>query len=515
MTSTEMNADHPVSANRFRDVVDPGTATPVDRVADMSAEEVDAMVARARRAQPAWNAIGFQGRARLMRDLNAWLVRNRQRVIDALGKETGKSYDDALRTDIFLSCQSLAFWAGRSERYLSGRRVRVSALLAGKKVHVRYEPLGVVGVIAPWNYPVLIAVADAAPALMAGNTVIIKPSELTPLATRLLVEEGMRAVGFPADVCQVATGAGETGTALVDRADMIQFTGSAATGRRIMARGGERLIPVSAELGGKDPLIVLADANLERAANCAIQWGICNSGQTCVGTERIYVEAPVYDEFVALVVDKVSALRQGPAGPPGSVEVGAMTTEAQVEVVERHVSEALQRGARALTGGRRGPGPGLFYEPTVLVDVDNSMTCMQDETFGPTLPIVKVADADEAIRQANDSSYGLNASIFTRDVRRGTQLAERLQAGSCCVNDAAVSISAFGAPMSGWKQSGAGGRHGPEGIRKYCRVQTVLVARFTLSRELYMYPYTLRRTRLLERTLAWFFARGRGKETER
>lgn len=489
-------------------ITNPVTDELIDQVPQMAADDVAALIARARRAQPEWNALGFKGRARLLTDLNRWLIRNKDQVIDRLSQETGKSYDDALRTDIFLAAQSIAYWAKHAASHLKETKVPAGLLLAGKSVRVRYEPLGVVGIIAPWNYPILVAVADAMPALMAGNAVIVKPSEFSPLASLLVFEEGMRAVGFPPGVCQVATGAGATGAALVEGVDMIQFTGSAATGRKVLARAGERLIPASAELGGKDPLIVLADANVERAANCAVQWGICNSGQTCVGTERIYVEEPVYDEFVATIVEKVKALRQGPPGRPASIEVGGMTTDAQVDIVERHVKEAVAGGAHALTGGHRGSGSGRFFEPTVLVDVTNDMTCMQEETFGPTLPIVKVRDADEAVRLANDSAYGLNASVFTKDLRRGNRIARQIQAGQVCVNDAAVSISAFGAPMTGWKQSGIGGRHGSQGIRKYCAVQTVFVARVALTHEPYMYPYTDKRTHLVERLLALLFARG-------
>ncbi|MGE9809496.1 aldehyde dehydrogenase family protein [Janibacter sp. G1551] len=504
---TAMTASRP--GQQDREIVNPATGEVVARVPDQSPDDVAAMVARAQEAQPGWNSLGFAARGKLLKALNSWLITNKDRVINALSEETGKSYDDALRTDIFLAAQSIGYWAKHAEGFLKERKVPVGALLAGKGVKVRYEPLGVVGIIAPWNYPILVAVADAMPALMAGNAVVIKPSEFSPLASKLVFEEGMRAVGFPEGVCQVATGGGATGAALVELADMIQFTGSAATGRKILARAGERLIPASAELGGKDPLLVLADANLERAANCAIQWGICNSGQTCVGTERIYVEAPVYDAFVAKVVEKIDALRQGPAGAPATVEVGAMTTEAQVETVERHIDEAVAAGARVLRGGKRAAVTGRFFEPTVLVDVTNEMACMQEETFGPTLPIMKVADADEAIRMANDSPYGLNASVFTKDLKKGARIARQLEAGQVCVNDAAVSISAFGAPMTGWKQSGLGGRHGEQGIRKYCATQAVMVARLVLAREPYMYPYTEKRTHLVEKLLGVLFGHGR------
>jgi len=228
----------------------------------------------------------------------------------------------------------------------------------------------------------------------------------------------------------VATGRGATGAALVDAADMIMFTGSTGTGKKIMAQAAETLTPVSLELGGKDPMVVLRDADLERAANTAVQWAMSNSGQICISVERVYVEEPVYDEFVDKVVGKVQALRQGAPGAPGSVDVGAMTFPSQIDVVDSHVKDAVEKGARVLTGGKRGEGPGLFYEPTVLVDVDHSMACMTEETFGPTLPIMKVRDEDEAIRLANDSPYGLDSSVFTRDVDKGERVARQIEAGT-------------------------------------------------------------------------------------
>jgi acyl-CoA reductase-like NAD-dependent aldehyde dehydrogenase len=317
----------------------------------------------------------------------------------------------------------------------------------------------------------------------------------------------MRAAGFPPDVCLAATGRGATGAALVDHADMIMFTGSSDVGRRIAAQATERLIPVSLELGGKDPMIVLADADLERAANVAVLYGMGNCGQTCMAVERVYVEAPAYEDFVSRVASKVAKLRQGPPGPAGSVDVGSLTGPGQIDLVERQVEQAVAAGARVLCGGRRA-APGDFYEPTVLVDVDETMDCMTEETFGPLLPIVKVRDADEAVRLANETSYGLNSSVFTRDLAAGEAIARRIEAGSCCINDAVVSYAELAAPFSGWKESGLGGRHGPGGIRKYCRSQTVLVTRFALRHDPTMFPRKPRQTRWLERLMVLAYGRG-------
>ncbi|OHU75917.1 aldehyde dehydrogenase family protein, partial [Mycobacteroides chelonae] len=348
-------------------VENPATGETIGVVEDMTRAQVTRLVDRARSAQPAWEAVGFAERARLLLALRAWFVAERETIIDIVVAENGKTREDALLAELFYIADSMGFWAKNAAKYLADETPRShSPFVLGKKIVVRRRPLGVVGVIAPWNYPLTLSIGDALPALMAGNTVVIKPSEITPLAVQHVVR-GARQVGFPPDVLTMASGAGEAGAALVDCADMIQFTGSTRTGRRIAAKCGERLIPCSVELGGKDPMIVLSDANLDRAANVAVEWALRNSGQICMAVERVYVEEPVYDEFVNKVVTKVLSLRQGRPGPYGSVDIGAITFPPQLTIIENHVQDALDKGARVLTGGHSIPGPGRFFEPTVLV----------------------------------------------------------------------------------------------------------------------------------------------------
>jgi acyl-CoA reductase-like NAD-dependent aldehyde dehydrogenase len=470
------------------EVRNPATGDVVGSVPRLTAPDVAALGARARLAQPAWEAAGFPDREHIFRRAQRWLHDNSARVSDTIRSETGKTHEDA-QLELAVAARAFSFWATNSRKYLADERVRsASPLTIGKKIVVRHRPVGVVGVIGPWNYPLVNGFGDCIPALMAGNAVIHKPSEVTPL-TAGLVDEMLRVCGMPDDVFLVATGDGDTGAALIDEVDYVMFTGSTATGRKVMERAARTLTPVSLELGGKDPMIVLRDANVERAANNAVYSSMNNSGQICISIERVYVEEPVYDEFVAKVVDKVGELRQGPPSGAGSVEVGAMTTAPQLELVDAHVKDAVARGARVLAGGKPAPGGGRFYEPTVLVDVDHTMRCMTEETFGPLLPIMKVRDEDEAVRLANDSAYGLQSAVFTRDLDKGEQIGRRIEAGACCVNDAQVNFMAFEAPMGGWKSSGVGSRHGPGGIRKYCRQQTLLVNRFVLDSEPYMFPY--------------------------
>jgi acyl-CoA reductase-like NAD-dependent aldehyde dehydrogenase len=490
-------------------VENPATGETIGQVPEMSTEQVRVLVQRARDAQAAWDALGFEQRGALLYALRRWLMSDRERIIDIVVKENGKTREEALSSELFYLADSLGFWAKRAEGYLEDERVRThSPFLLGRKVVVRYRPLGVVGVIAPWNYPIMTGIGDALPALMAGNSVVIKPSEVTPLAM-LAVSQGAREVGFPEGVLQVATGAGRTGAALVDHADMIMFTGSTATGRKVAARCGERLIPCSLELGGKDAMIVFSDADLERAANVAVEWSMRNSGQMCTSIERVYVEQPVYEEFVSRVTAKVGRLRQGVPAGQGSVDIGAMTFPPQIETVEQHVEDARAKGARVLVGGRRGVGPGRFYEPTVLTDVDHSMTIMTEETFGPTLPIMKVKDEAEAIRLANESPYGLGSSVFTKDMARGERVARQIIAGNTWVNDAMMTLLAQEAPFGGSRDSGVGARHGAKGIQKYCEPQTILLTRFAPRHELTMLPNSAIRNRLIERLMVLMWGRPR------
>jgi acyl-CoA reductase-like NAD-dependent aldehyde dehydrogenase len=321
--------------------------------------------------------------------------------------------------------------------------------------------------------------------------------------------EALRECGLPEDVYLVATGDRAAGEALIDAADMIMFTGSTETGKRVMERAARTLTPVSLELGGKDPMIVLADADIERAANTAVYASMQNGGQTCVSIERVYVESPVYDDFVDRVARKVGELRHGAPAGPGSVDVGAITFAPQLEIVSRHVEEARKAGARVLTGGRATENGGRFYAPTVIADADHTMSCMTEETFGPTVAIMRVSDADEAIRLANDSPYGLAASIFSRDVARAEQVARQVESGVACINDAQINYFALELPMGGWKQSGPGMRHGAGGIRKYCRQQSILVTRLAPKKDLQMFPYRARTTTLIGKSLRLLYGRGK------
>jgi acyl-CoA reductase-like NAD-dependent aldehyde dehydrogenase len=490
-------------------VENPATGEIIATVPNLSAEAVGEMAARGRAAQGEWEAYGFDGRARVLVRAQKWLMDNSERVIETIVSETGKTYEDAQLAEILYAGNAFGFWAKQGPDYLADEAVKSSQVLVkGKKLILRHKPLGLIGVIGPWNYPLTNSFGDCIPALMAGNSVILKPSEVTPL-TSLLLADGLRECGLPENVLQIATGRGATGAALIEHVDMIMFTGSTRTGTKVAEAAARRLIPASLELGGKDPMIVLSDADLERAANFATYYAMQNAGQTCISIERVYVEEPVYDEFVAKVNEKVSALRVGKPEGFGSVEVGAITFPPQLDTIKDHVADALDKGARVLTGGQEAPGAGRFYEPTVLVDVDHTMKCMTEETFGPTLPIMKVADADEAVRLANDSPYGLGASVFSKDTARGEAIARRLESGAANVNDAMINYTVLELPMGGAKASGLGSRHGAGGIRKYCSQQAIVVTKLAMKKELFMYPYKSRTSRLLGGVFKFMYGRGK------
>ncbi|OBI09597.1 aldehyde dehydrogenase [Mycolicibacter heraklionensis] len=458
-------------------VFNPATGEIAGEVQWTDPSDVEKIAAGLRTAQREWEQRGAKGRAKALARFAVWLGDNRDEIEKLLIAETGKSSTDAAQ-EVPLLIMILSYVIKVMEKAVAPEvRPAPSAVLSIKKIAIHFRPRPVVGVIAPWNYPVANALMDAIGALAAGSAVLLKPSEQTPLTAELL-RQGWLASGAP-DVFAVVQGAREVAEAVIDNSDYVQFTGSTATGRKVAERAASRLVPYSLELGGKDPMIVCEDADIDMAAHAAVWGAMFNAGQTCVSVERVYVLESVYDKFVAAVVRDVEALQMG-AGE--GKHFGALISEQQLAVTERHVKEALAAGARALTGGERASGPGSFYQPTVLVDVDHSMACMIEETFGPTLPIMKVASVDEAIRFANDSAYGLSASVFSRDVARAKDIALQLDCGAVNVNDVISNLMCTTAPMGGWKTSGIGARFGGvDGIRKFCRQETVVAPRTNLG----------------------------------
>ncbi len=484
----------------------PATAEVVGSVPVTSAPRVELVAARLRAAQPGWQAMGVKKRARWLGKWRDWNFDHEDELITLVQSESGKSWGDASSEILFTG--AINYWAENAAQFLADETVRAAgAANVAKKLTIVYEPYPLVGVITPWNYPLVMPLMDIPAALMAGCAVVSKPSEFTPLTWQAAVA-GWKEIGAP-DVLDAVFGAGETGSAVVNAVDYVMFTGSTRTGREVAVAAAQRLVPCSLELGGKDAMIVCADADIDRAVEGAIWGGFANAGQTCIAVERLYVEAPVYDEFVSKLVAKTAELRQGmDAAHDYSYDIGAMANEEQLTIVSRHIEDAVSKGAKVLTGGQPIDGTGLFYRPTVLVDVDHGMDCMRDETFGPTLPVMKVGDTAEAIEKANDSRYGLSGSVWTRDKAKGMALAKQMKTGAVEINNVLQIAFQFPAPVGGWNESGLGSRYGGAGgIRKYCRTKSIVADRVAMKRELLWYPHTPTKGKVLARVARLLNAR--------
>jgi acyl-CoA reductase-like NAD-dependent aldehyde dehydrogenase len=465
------------------EVIAPATGERLGSVPVMSAAEVQALVARARAAQPGWQQLGVRARARLLMRYRAVIAEHAERVARTSCDETGKVMFEALLVDVQVTCDLAKWYARRADPVLRKRRVPAGWLLTKRAYEVR-EPYGVVGVIGPWNFPVLNCMRSVLAALVCGNTVVLKPSEASPLSS-LLMRELATAAGIPGDVFLIATGDGSTGAALSEAGiDRLVFTGSVETGRRIARAAAERLLPVTLELGGKDSMIVLEGADIGRAADAAIVGAFANTGQICTSIERAYVQQSVYEEFMQRVVEKARQVRIGAAD---DAEVGAITVESQIEKIEAQVNEAVRQGARALVGGQRlRDGGGRYYAPTILADVTHDMRIMREETFGPVLPVMKVRDAEEALRLANDSPFALGGAIWGRR-NVAESLAARLRAGMVSINDTMITGMIAGLPFGGQKESGYGRVYGDEALREMSWLRAVTVDRFGM-REFAYYP---------------------------
>ena len=457
----------------------PVSLEPTGELVCANAEDVAAAIARARAAQPAWAATRMQDRQAIVERALKIVLERQDEIIDTVVAETGKARTDAMSMEIFSVADQLCYYAKNAGKFLKPHKRKVHGLLGlMKQLRIVYKPLGVVGLITPWNGPFVLVMNQATQAILAGNTVVAKGSEVTPFSARL-AEDIFRQAGLPEGVLQVLLGDGETGAAIVHGGvDKISFTGSVATGRKVAQACAGQLIPCTLELGGNDAMIVCADADLDRAADGAWVGSCMNTGHYCCGTERIYVVKEVYDEFLKLVLEKGKQLRQGPQHG-WEEDVGAVFWDRQMTIIEAHVEDARSKGANLLMGGRRNPDlPGLYYEPTVITEVDNSMDIMVLETFGPILCIQKVDSEEEALALANDSEFGLNGNVWTRDKEKGYNLATAIDTGSCSVNDMAMSYGIPAAPFGGKKNSGIGQVNGKKGMRGYCHEMPIVIDRF-------------------------------------
>jgi acyl-CoA reductase-like NAD-dependent aldehyde dehydrogenase len=475
-----------------------------------SMAEVGAAVERARAAQPPWADLGLGARVEILRRFQRLLHEKKDEIARSITRENGKPQVEALLTEVLVVLDAARFLMENAHAVLKPEPVpHGNLVMKTKSAHLVRESYGVIGIISPWNYPFSTPATEGLAALVAGNAVVIKPSEFTPLAAQELARL-LHEAGVPRDVFQVVVGDGTTGGALVDAPiDKIVFTGSVRTGKSVAETAAKKLLPVLLELGGKDPMLVLDDADLEVVTSAALWGAFMNAGQTCLSVERCYVHRSLYEKFLATVVEKTRKLRVGNGMAP-ETDVGPMIHEQQLRVVEAHVADAIARGARLLAGGRRLPELGTnFYSPTVLADVTHEMLIMREETFGPVLPLMPFTTDDEAVRLANDSEFGLAASVWTRDRRRGEALAHRIHAGTVMVNDV---ISCFGiseAPHGGMKSSGLGRAHGRLGLEEMVRIKYVDSDWLPRVRKVWWFGYGGGFTRQMEGFVDFLFSSNR------
>lgn len=496
-----MHAKH---AEQTAEIVsyDPATGEEVGRVPVASAAEVGRAVERARAAQRAWGAFSYAERGRVALKARALVLEEIDAIANLISRESGKPATEALMMELVPTLDLMQFFARRTSRLLKGEKIGIGQYgLMGRSSRIVYKPLGVVGIISPWNFPWAIPLGEVVMSLMAGNAVVLKPSELTPLVGQKIAEVFSRA-GLPEDLLSVVTGAGATGASLVEAGvDKIMFTGSVATGRRVAEAAARKLIPCVLELGGKDPMIVFEDANLEAAAQAAVWGAFANAGQACASVERCYVQEKIAEHFTARVVELTRALKQGVGAQEGT-DIGAMSSERQREIVETQLRGAVAQGARILAGGGRGENSngenaqGAFHAPTVVDKVDHTMELMREETFGPVLPLMTFKTEEEAIERANDSPYGLTASVWTNDIRRGERVAERLEAGTVMVNEVLYTHGIAQTPWGGVKLSGIGRTHGRAGLLELVSAQHIHVNRLARLHDLWWFSYTPRAAEL-------------------
>ena len=487
----------PVQSQTTREIIsyDPATGEEIGRAPFTSPDQVKEAVRRARAAQPSWASHSFRERARVILKARELMLAERDEFARLVSRETGKPVAEALSMEIVPTLDAMHYFAHASENLLRPQKIDIGQYgLMGRSSRIVFKPLGVIGIISPWNFPLATPADEVVMALMAGNAVVLKPSELTPLIALKLGDVFNRA-GLPAGLLEIVTGDGSTGAALIDaRVDKIMFTGSVATGKRVAEAAARYLIPVVLELGGKDPMIVLEDADIDNAARGAVWGAFANAGQACASVERCYVQESIAPRFIEQVVAETRRLRQGQGD---DTDIGAMSNERQLEIVADHVNDARQRGAQVITGGRRGADPdGLFYEPTVLTGVNHTMTIMRDETFGPVLPVMTFKTEDEAIKLANDSVYGLTASVWTKNIARGQRIAERIEAGTVMVNEVVYTHGIAQTPWGGVKESGYGTTHGRMGLLELVQPKHIHVNRISFLPDLWWFRYNPRAAKL-------------------
>ena len=471
------------------DSYNPATGELLGSVQSSTPEQVVAAVEKARIAQATWQRLDPKERGKRLMHVRSGLVERAEEIAAQITAESGKTQVESLSMEITGMADLVTYFGKRAHKILAPERIPLH-LMKHRASYLHYKPRGVVGIISPWNFPFLIPMGEAYMALLAGNAVVLKPSEVTPLVADLGRELFIKA-GIPGDLFQVIHGRGDIGAALINsNIDMVCFTGSVATGRKVGAACGERLIPCVLELGGKAPAVVCDDADLDRTAQALVWGAFANSGQICASVERVYAVESIHDELVSKVVENARRLKHGDPKDM-QTDVGAVCFPRQLQVARELVDDAVEKGATIQVGGQQvHEDKGMFFQPTILTGVNQDMRCMRDESFSPLMPIMKVKNEEEAIDLANDSNLGLLGYVFTKNRDKGKRLAERIQSGTVMVNDVLVTYGLPETPWMGVKDSGLGRVHSAEGLRSLCQTRHVNHDQFfTLPREMWWYPY--------------------------
>jgi succinate-semialdehyde dehydrogenase/glutarate-semialdehyde dehydrogenase len=483
--------DKPAEAPARRVIrnLSPADGEALPEVAITTPDEVKGAVARAKRAQAAWARMPLEERAERVLRFRDALVENADRLVDILVRETGKPRNEALLHEVLVVADLASYFAHNAARILAPQPISLH-FLVHRASYVHYAPKGVVGVISPWNFPFAIPMGDVIPALLAGNAVVVKPSEVTPLIA-LEAKRIYDSTGLPEDLFQVVAGDGATGQALIESGiQKLIFTGGVATGKRVAAACGAQLVPCIMELGGKAPLLALSDCDVERTARAIVYGGFCNSGQACISVERVYAHRSIHDALLRRVKELVGDLKQGDA-TKNYVDVGSIIFGKQMEVAEKLIADAVSKGAEVVAGGERVHRAGNYFQPTVLAECHHGMDVMREEIFGPIVPIQRIDSDDEGIALANDSHLGLNAYVFSRSRERALRVAEKIEAGSVVVNDVMLNYGACETPFGGLKESGFGRVHGDDSLREMCDKRHVNYGRIPMpSRDPLWFPYS-------------------------
>ncbi len=494
---------------------DPATGEEIGRAPFATVADVERAVQLARYAQSGWAKLSFRDRGRIVLKARELLLAEMEEVARLISRESGKPVSEAVSMEVAPTLDAMHYFATATASLLRAQKIDIGQYgLMGRSSSILYKPLGVIGIISPWNFPLATPAQEVVMALMSGNAVVLKPSELTPLIA-LKIGEIFQRAGLPDGLLEIVSGDGSIGAALIDaRVDKIMFTGSVATGKRVAETAARYLTPVVLELGGKDPMVVFEDADLKNAARGAVWGAFANSGQACASVERCYVHESIATQFIDLVVAETKALKQD-LGSNAETDIGAISNEKQLGIIEDHVNAAVRDGARVLTGGARAKNlRGLFYQPTVLVDVNHGMKVMRDETFGPVLPLMTFQSEAEAVELANDSVFGLTASVWTKDLSRGRRIAEQIQAGTVMVNEVLYTHGIAQTPWGGVKDSGYGRTHGRQGLLELVSAQHIHVNRIAFVPDLWWFRYNLDAGKLF-RGLAAHFTTGSILKTSR